>query len=368
MIPRPQPGLIPSAVRPVSFIARAVPALCAIALTGCQQLIPPKPISVNVETRPWKFGRTEGKLFVTPHYDIHTTLKDETMLQILPTFLETAHQLYTNLLPRHETSDERSSLFVFQDRNQWDRFTRQFAPTRAETYLRIRSGGYAEPRGTVIYHLRRRNYTLAVIAHECLHMYVYRNFPPRTVPPWLNEGLACYCEGYEWHDLTPVFTPGENRFRMNAVRRALARGTLLKLKEMLATDAGKMLLFSPDLVETYYAQAWSLVAFMIHGGKYDKAFMRMRQELGTDRMRQAMSGYIAAYPNSHGQPMSPGEALFRAYITDDLERFSAEYGVWLKKLSQPEQNPWRLFTRTPNPPAEKAPISLAGDCLDENLP
>ena len=82
---------------------------------------------------------------------------------------------------------------------------------------------------------------------------------------------------------------------------------------------------------------------MIHGRKYDDAFERLRSELGTDRMRQAVSGYIAAYPTSHGHPMSPGEALFRAYITEDFERFSAEYGVWLKKVSQPGQDPWRLF-------------------------
>jgi hypothetical protein len=310
---------------------------------GCQQVKVPKPPPFTVEEKPWAYGRAEGKLLITPHYEIFTTARDEAFVSVLPNFVETAHQLYMRLLPITDPTQQRSNLYVFGGRNEWEAFTRQFAPERANTYMRIRSGGYAEPKGTVVYLLRQRYQTLAVVAHECMHMYIFRNCPPKSVPPWLNEGLACYCEGHDWQDHTPVFTPGTNRFRMNSVRRALIKNNLFKIQEMLATNAGNVLRFSPDRVAVYYAQAWSMVAFLMHGGRYSEGFARLREELGTERMRLTVNGYLASNPGRGGAMMSTGEALFRSYITDDLETFSAEYGVWLKKICQPEERSWRLF-------------------------
>ncbi len=329
-----------------------------LVTAGCQRPEVSKPPPFEVEKQPWRFGQAEGTRLITPHYNIHITVQNELLLDVLPNFLETAHQLYMQLLPVEDPAETRSNLYIFHTRNEWERFTRRFSPARADTYLRIRSGGYAEPKGTVLYYLGRY-ITLAVIAHECLHMYVYRHFDRRSVPPWLNEGLACYCEGHEWRDLTPVFTPGQNRFRMNSVRRALSRGTLLKLQEMLATDAGKMVRFSPNRVAAYYAQAWSMVTFLIHGGKYTEPFTRLCRELGTKKMRTTVRAYIAAHPTRYGQRISRGEALFRSYITDDLETFSADYGVWLRKITQPEGNAWRLFGSNQRP---HRPVAGAEAC------
>ena len=320
-----------------------VVALVGLAAAGCGQ--PAREITLppfDVETLPWRHGRAEGKLIITPHYKIHTTLKDDKLIELLPKFVETAHLGYVNILPVEGAAEAKSNLYIFQTRNQWARFVRQFSPGRADTYLRIRAGGFAEPDGTVLYYLKRYH-TFAVVAHECLHMYIYRHFPRRAVPPWLNEGLACYCEAHRFQGTKPVFTPGENRFRMNAVRRALKSGSLFDLREMLATNAGQVVLLSPDKIGAYYAQAWSMVAFLIHGGQYAEPFARLRAELGTAKMRQTVEGYLAANPTGQSRPTSYGEALFRSYITDDLDRFSADYGLWLKKISQPQKGRWRLL-------------------------
>ncbi len=356
---RPHP---PLALGPLSRRVLLLPLVAgAIGSAGCQQPTKLKPPSFELETRPWRFGRDEGTLLITPHYNIYTTVQDPEMVTVVPTLVETAHRVYQQVLPVDLPSASRSNLYLFQSRNQWERFTRRFSPRRADVYMRIRSGGYAEPNGTVVYSLRRRYYTLAVIAHECLHMYIYRNFSMKAVPPWLNEGLACYCEGHEWQGHTPVFTPGKNRFRMNAVREALARGSLIKLEEMLATDAGRIVLLTPQRVKVYYAQAWSMVAFLMHGGKYEDAFARLRRELGTAKMRHAVAAYTVAHPTAGGGRMSQGEALFRHYITDDLERFNAEYGVWLQKITQPQERPWRLFGQDVRSPAQLSAESGKGD-------
>jgi hypothetical protein len=325
-----------------------VPLFTLAASVGCEPIRIPKAPTFATEIKDWQFGRDEGALLVTPHYSIHTTIRDEQTLDVLPSFLETAHQFYITILPVAQPNPKRSNLYVFRTRNQWESFTRKFSPRRADTYLRIRSGGFAEPDGTVLYYLRR-HYTFAVIAHECLHMYVYRNFPRGSVPPWLNEGLACYCEGHEWRGKRPVFTPGKNRYRINALRRAMASGSLFRTRELLATDAGQVLRFSPKRVSVYYAQAWSTIAFLIHGGKYSESFAKLRRELGTDKMRLTVNGYLASQPTLRGRPVSFGEALFRSYITDDLEGFSAEYGVWLKELAHPQPQPWDIFGQRPSP-------------------
>lgn len=318
--------------------------LSLLTVAGCQkpQRVP-QPDPFEIETQTWRFGRSEGELIRTPNYEIHATIKDPQLLLVLPNFLETARLLYRDLLPAREHNEGRSNLFLFNTRNEWDRFTQAFSPGRADIYLRIRSGGYAEAKGTVIYRLPRRYYTMAVIAHECFHMYVFQHYDVRNIPPWLNEGLACYCEGHEWRGRRPVFTPGDNLFRMNAARRALAKGSLMKLEELLATNAGNIVRYSPQRVSTYYAQAWSLVTFLIHEGTYSEAFARLREELGTEQMRTRVNGYLAANPTWRGRPISKGEALFRAYITDDFERFSAEYNVWLQKKTGLKEDPWDLF-------------------------
>ncbi len=334
----------------VPRIASILFALLCLVSVGCQQQ-QLKMAPVEVHTESWTFGKTEGTLLTTPHYRIYTTLTDPQMLAILPRFMETAHRLYAQLLPVAQPSDEPSNLYVFRTRNEWEAFTRRFTPSRASTYFRIRSGGYAEPNGTVVYYLKRY-VTFAVIAHEGFHMYVFRNFQPNAVPAWLNEGLASYCEGHEWQQDNPVFTPGVNRFRMNSVRRALIKGSLFKLDDMLGTNAGKVIQSSSDKVETYYAQAWSMVTFLMQGprGKYAPGFQRLRTELGTEEQRLTVNAYIAAHPKSDGQALGAGEALFRSYITEDLEGFNADYGLWLRKLTQPSEQSWRLLGADTSPP------------------
>ncbi len=320
--------------------------LALVIVAGCErpQRVP-QPEPFEVERDAWRFGRAEGEIIRTPNYKIHATIQDPQLLLVLPNFLETARLLYRELLPTETNGRGQSNLYLFNTRNEWDRFTRAFSPGRSDIYLRIRSGGYAEAKGTVIYRLPRRYYTMAVIAHECFHMYVFQHYDVRDVPPWLNEGLACYCEGHEWRGRRPVFTPGENLFRMNSVRRALAKGSLLELEELLGTNAGKMVRYTPQRVSTYYAQAWSLVTFLIHGETYSESFARLREELGTEQMRTRLNGYLAANPTWRGRPIGKGEALFRAYITDDLERFSAEHNVWLQKKAGLKDEPWDIFGR-----------------------
>ena len=84
------------------------------------------------------------------------------------------------------------------------------------------------------------------IIHEMTHLLVDEsvNSPFAKIPAWLNEGLAMHFES--------------NSFRRNeTVEQALRDGNLLQLRSM-GTVPGR-----PQDVRTFYAQAWSIVDYMI---------------------------------------------------------------------------------------------------------
>src|SRR5439155_6630670 len=124
-----------------------------------------------------------------------------------------------------------------QSRWEWERFTDQFAPDRAETYRRIHSGGYSE-RGVTVSHYSGRGPTLSILAHEGLHQYL-ENTRGRNIPPWLNEGLACYFESFDLdQNQRPIFTPEQNALRRTHMTDAMLNDSLIPLPEILATHAG----------------------------------------------------------------------------------------------------------------------------------
>jgi hypothetical protein len=280
----------------------------------------------------WSYGHRTGLRMVTDHFDIHTTIPDEDLRAALPMFLEAAYQQYTDLVPPPATEVERPKLetFIFANRPEWDHYVRQNYPSRYAVYSRISAGGFADRHRCVAYYIRRI-YTLSVIAHEGFHQYLGAMFS-RPVPAWLNEGLACYCETFEFKNEVPIFTPTSNAFRMNSLRHSLAADTLMPLRQILATDAGQVIIRNNSaLTRAYYAQAWGLICMLRHGEKekYRERFDAMCADIGTREFQvKAQAARIAAPDPSQ---VSPGEALFRAYITNDLDAFEVEYRRYLRE-------------------------------------
>jgi hypothetical protein len=299
-------------------------------VAGCHAVFGPKTVKVTEER--WTFGDTQAKKLVTDHFDIHSTIADQEFERALPAFLEAAHQQYADLLPAPPNSTERLRTYVFNSREQWERFTKERFPRRFDLYRRIGTGGFAEGNLCVVYHTHR-TYTLSVLAHEGMHQYFANHFNT-PLPAWTNEGLACYCESFELSGGRPVFTPRRNTFRMNSLREALATGSILPLREMLSTDAGQVILQGQSrLTQTYYAQVWALVVFMRHCGHrpYATGFERMLADIaGGELPRVAQAAKIRS--PSPGRT-SFGEAVFRAYFTEDLDRFEREFKLFMHDLA-----------------------------------
>jgi hypothetical protein len=286
-----------------------------------------------VAEEPWSHGSTNGVHLTTDHFDIYTNIDDLELRSYLPGFLEATHRQYARLLPTPAPPQRRLQTYLFANQRQWDSFVRREFPDRYHIYSRISVGGFAEGGTCVAYNIRPRTYTLAVIAHEGMHQYFGSHFKQR-IPAWLNEGLACYCEAFDFRRRRPVFTPRHNSVRLNSLREALAGETLLPLTELLATDAGKVIVQSRTRqTKTYYAQAWALIVFLRHGaeGQYADRFEAMLADVAAgDLNRRARAARIAS---PEAGKISFGESVFAAYFTDDLSAVEKRFRKFMLELA-----------------------------------
>jgi len=289
-------------------------------------------------TADWTYKGAAGSELTSYHYKIYTTCKRKPFVRALPTFLETCYAAYAKLLPPSPELQAAGELadgkplktYLFQRRRQWERFVEEFSPKRAETYKRIRRGGFTE-RGITVSHYGTQRSTLSILAHEGLHQYLEATGRNR-IPAWINEGLACYFESFDLVGGRPVFDPANNTLRTPALRKALATDSLIPLREILATNAGIAVHQKAQHVSSYYAQEWSLILFLLHSpleNPYYADFHKLLDELGTKAMRRKANAYLATDTNG---TMSRGEAVFRAYVTDDLNTFESDYKKYLIRL------------------------------------
>jgi len=306
--------------------------LLATAVCGCSGIIGPDVYDAPVDatSEQWSFGRRDGTRQVSDHYAIYTTCKRRQFVDALPGFMEACYHAYAKLLPPATAPKEKMDTYLFQSRADWERFTEEFAPTRADTYRKIRRGGYSE-RGVTVSHYNTQRATLSIMAHEGLHQFLEVTGRGR-IPAWINEGLACYFESFDIVNNRPVFLPEKNSLRSPFMRDALVRDDLIPLEEILGTNAGVAVHQKSSHVRSYYAQEWSLVLYLMSDDaphEYRDGFRALLADLGTPEMERRAKAKMGS---SGGAAMSPGEGVFRAYITDDLQQFNAKYRLYLVEL------------------------------------
>jgi len=313
------------------LLAIATTALGIMLTSGCGGGTGDLDVAVTQED--WQYQHTPGVHLTTEHFDVYTTTEDQELRSYLPGFLEATYRQYADLLPPPPGEHPRLQTYLFANQRQWDSFVRRNFPQRYDVYARIQVGGFAEGGTCVAYNVQPRSYTLSVIANEGMHQYFGVHFEQR-IPAWLNEGMACYCEGFDFRRGRPVFTPQRNTVRLNPLREALAGDTLLPLPELLATDAGQVIIQSRSrAVRTYYAQAWALIVYLRHGadGGYAERFEAMMADVAAGQLgRRARAARLTA-PDPGAVHF--GESVFRAYIDEDLDAFDERFRAFMAKLA-----------------------------------
>jgi hypothetical protein len=290
--------------------AALIVVLLLSLLAGCGG--PKQRAPVPFETEPWTFANAPGYRVTTTHYEIYTTLRDQVLRDALPGFVEAAYENYARLVPPAHADAQRMKVYLFASRGQFEAFTRRFTGPRARVFLQVRNGGYSE-RGVSVIEYVAHEITFPLFAHEGFHQYLYHYVNAR-IPAWLNEGLAVYCEGQRWGAQgIKEFDPWYNPMRRNDLAAGLAGNRLYKLRRLLETDAGRIIAGSNQAVATYYGQVWALLLFLREGagGKYAAGFQRLLNSLNA--------------VGSQRPVLSPGEDLFRNYISEDLDTVEREY-------------------------------------------
>jgi hypothetical protein len=152
--------------------------------------------------------------------------------------------------------------------------------------------------------------------HEAFHAYLASFvYPDVEVPRWLNEGLAQIFE-------TAIVEVGELRVghadkeRLEAIRLALSRGTLLPTADLLRSGPRQFLVAhaaEQQASDRHYLASWGLVFYLTFE----------RRILNT----KAMDDYIAALQR-HVDPLD----AFRDLVGQPLPEFEKDYQQYLKNL------------------------------------
>ncbi|HNQ24613.1 MAG TPA: DUF1570 domain-containing protein [Phycisphaerae bacterium] len=284
---------------------------------------------VSAQVEEWDFLGQRGRRIVTDHFEVYSTIPDKELEEALPTFLETAYRQYVATVPPGPAAEQRLQTYIFGSRRDWMGYTRMQSPHRAPVYSKIRQGGYTEGSTSVLFYTTR-SATLATLAHEGWHQYAGSRFPNR-LPPWLEEGLACYHESFYYEGSRPQFTPRHNTLRINSLREAVQRGNLFPLRQIINTDAGQVILdHQARDTQVYYAQTWALVTFLRHG-RYAGAFSELLRDFAAGALPAAAGAARLTGPDPVGT--SYGEAVFYAYFGTDLDRIEREYQDHLARVA-----------------------------------
>lgn len=297
----------------------------ALCVAGCRT---PERAAVTFESESWSFGKVPGRKLTTAHYTIYTTLDEPVLVEALPGFVEAAYAFYNELVPPAHPLKKRMPVFFFARREEWAAFTRSFTKEKAPLFLQVRYGGYSYQGVSAVQYVRN-DVTFPLMSHEGFHQYLHHHVNTR-VPSWLNEGLAVCCEGQRWGMRgVKEFDPWFNPKRRNELIEAIQMERLYTVRELLEMHPGSVLQETSSTISTYYAQVWSFVLFLSHGadGQYAEAFQAMLAKLPEVDFEK--SARIAHIWSERGT-FNLGEALFRRFISEDLDTIEEQYRAFLR--------------------------------------
>jgi hypothetical protein len=152
---------------------------------------------------------------------------------------------------------------------------------------------------------------LATTMHEAAHQLSFNMGllnRQGDVPVWLAEGLACYCEATNEGDWQALGSP--NPGRIDDLRRALAKGKLMPLSQMIRSD--DWLQIHPLLG---YAQSWTLFRMLLH-----ERPQALRSYLAMIYSRQASDHRLTDFLQAFGPDLEALESRFRDHVRELVEK------------------------------------------------
>ncbi len=285
----------------------------------------------------WDNPYGPGLKLSTAHYDIFTTLLEPLTLRTIPSFIESAYWGYNDQLPQPIETVNKFTVYLFADRQQWERFTYAFAGEQAPVFCKIRTGAYYLKGACVVYNIGRQR-TLSAIGHEGWHQFNSRHFRYR-LPSWLDEGIAMLFEASTYQNGMYSFDPARNYQRLGALSETLANPKLIPLRELIATSPGEVLATDQtESVMAFYSQSYALVRFLreAHHGERLTRYHRLLWDgllgewpLEASESRTAEDRNLAR--TVHWNHVV-GTRLFERYVGADFDRLQREYLAFCRQM------------------------------------
>ncbi|MFG0327119.1 MAG: DUF1570 domain-containing protein [Phycisphaerales bacterium JB037] len=298
-----------------------------------------EPFDPVIRREAWTYAGRPGRVFETAGYRIFTTESRALLQQRIPAFLERALIRYTTALGDLPRPEAKLETYILASRREWELLTRELTGPRAETYLKVRAGGFAEQGRALLFNIGWRN-TFSVASHEGWHQYTQRVFRA-PLPIWLEEGIAAYMEGYRWDSRSPelpVFLPWANVERFDRLRAMVDAGRVIPLRQLLGNRPQDLLsIYDNEAALDYYSQVWALVHFLREGegGRHRAGLEQLLQDAASGALVERLieTGDRRALMTYRARRVGPD--LFRIYFDDDLENAEREYDAFVRAIVAP---------------------------------
>jgi hypothetical protein len=336
------------------------PVICAVLLSGCDvgsQVKKPAGIDMDSpaglaeylrlrripalqKVELWRDPGTKGLVLTTEHYKVYTTMLDHLILSQVPGFLESAYRGYNEQLSYPVRSSLAFTVYLFNSRQEWDKFTDNFAGGQAPMYKKLKAGAYYLNGSCVAYNIGREN-TFSVLGHEGWHQFNSRHFRYR-LPSWLDEGIAMLFETSRYEGGFFYFEPEKNLYRLANLKVLLNRGRIILPEQLIALNPGEVILFEQsDALDAFYAESYALVRFL-REDNYFKRLLRYQKML-TDGMdgRWPLDLELQVIAEDRNVPLTifwnqrVGTELFDKYIIENesMEQIQQEYIAFCRKIT-----------------------------------
>ncbi len=180
----------------------------------------------------------------------------------LEEFRETFRQIFTNMSLKSQVP---VNVIVFKNSASY----KQFKPKLEDGKIDTSIAGYFQAGDDVNYITLSVEgedaQTFGVIFHEYVHSIVNINFGRSEVPAWFNEGLAEYYETFtiENEQKVKVGLPQPHHLALLQQRALMPLNIMFNISNSQLSNSGD------TFRDTFYAESWALIHFLIQRGKSD---------------------------------------------------------------------------------------------------
>ncbi len=176
--------------------------------------------------------------------------------------LEQFREVFRRLLPNYNfNSPVPTNVVVFSDKLTFS----EYKPVNSEGILTDWAAGYFQSGEDLNYIALtvegKKNDIYRTIFHEYTHFLVNNQIGRLNVPPWFNEGLAEYYEQTEIENSKRAVL-GKFDEKQLAL---LKKNKLIPFETFINTDYYSLYRRDKDEATLFYAQAWALMHYLMHG-------------------------------------------------------------------------------------------------------